>query len=44
VMDVWSRRILGVEMHERECSVLASAFFDRVCRDVITQQAPQRPA
>jgi putative transposase len=33
VMDVWSRRILGVEVHERECSVLASAFFDRVCRD-----------
>jgi putative transposase len=33
VIDVWSRRILGVEVHERECSVLASAFFDRVCRD-----------
>ena len=33
VMDVWSRRILGVEVHERECSELASAFFDRVCRD-----------
>jgi transposase InsO family protein len=26
VMDVWSRRILGVEVHERECSELASAF------------------
>ncbi len=33
VMDVWSRRILGVEVHERECSELASAFFDRVCRN-----------
>ena len=33
VMDVWSRRILGAEVHERECSELASAFFDRVCRD-----------
>lgn len=33
VMDVWSRRILGVEVHERECSELASTFFDRVCRD-----------
>ena len=33
VMDVWSRRILGVEVHERECSELASNFFDRVCRD-----------
>jgi transposase InsO family protein len=33
VIDVWSRRILGVEVHERECSELASVFFDRVCRD-----------
>ncbi len=33
VIDVWSRRILGVEAHERECSELASAFFDRICRD-----------
>lgn len=33
VIDVWSRRILGVEVHEHECSVLASAFFDRLCRD-----------
>ena len=33
VMDVWSRRILGLEVHERECSELASAFFDRICRD-----------
>ncbi len=32
-MDVWSRRILGVEVHERECGQLASEFFDRVCRD-----------
>ena len=33
VMDVWSRRILGVEVHERECGQLASTFFDRICRD-----------
>jgi putative transposase len=33
VMDVWSRRSLGAEVHEHECSELASAFFDRVCRD-----------
>ncbi len=33
VMDVWSRRILGMEVHERECSELACDFFDRVCRD-----------
>jgi putative transposase len=33
VIDVWSRRILGVEVHGRECGHLASAFFDRVCRD-----------
>jgi len=33
VMDVWSRRILGVEVHDRECGELASDFFDRVCRD-----------
>lgn len=33
VIDVWSRRILGVEVHGRECGQLASAFFDRVCRD-----------
>ena len=33
VMDVWSRRILGVEVHEQESGHLARAFFDRVCRD-----------
>ena len=33
VMDVWSRRILGVEVHERESGELAKNFFDRVCRD-----------
>jgi len=33
VIDVWSRRILGVEVHDRECGELASTFFDRVCRD-----------
>ena len=33
VMDVWSRRILGVEVHDCECGELANHFFDRVCRD-----------
>ena len=33
VMDVWSRRILGVEVHDRECGELAKHFFERVCRD-----------
>ena len=32
VMDVWRRRILGVEVHEREWIELASEFFDRICR------------
>jgi putative transposase len=33
VLDEWSRRILGAQVHEHESSELASAFFDRVCRD-----------
>ncbi|MFN9628737.1 MAG: IS3 family transposase [Cyanobacteriota bacterium] len=33
VMDVWSRRILGVEVYEEERGRLARDFFDRVCRD-----------
>lgn len=33
VMDVWSRCIHGVEVHERECGGLASTFLNRVCRD-----------
>jgi putative transposase len=33
VVDVWSRRILGVEVHEQECSLLARDLFDRICRD-----------
>jgi putative transposase len=33
VMDVWSRRILGTEVHEWESGQLARDFFDRVCRD-----------
>lgn len=33
VMDVWSRRILGVEVHERESGELAKHFFERICRD-----------
>jgi transposase InsO family protein len=33
VMDVWSRRILGTEVQNVECSELASDFFDRICQD-----------
>jgi transposase InsO family protein len=33
VMDVWSRRILDVEVNDRECGELAKDFFERVCRD-----------
>ena len=33
VMDVWSRRILGIEVNERERSLLSRDVFDRVCRD-----------
>jgi putative transposase len=32
-MDVWSRRIIGVEVHECEAGELAKNFFDRICRD-----------
>jgi putative transposase len=32
-MNVWSRRILGAEVHERECRLLARDFFDRICRN-----------
>ncbi|MBD2550510.1 hypothetical protein H6G65_13130 [Microcystis elabens FACHB-917] len=31
VLDVWSRRILGVEVHELGCGELAKHFFVRVC-------------
>jgi len=33
VMDVWSRRILGVEVHGEQCGKLAGELFDRICRD-----------
>ena len=33
VMDVWSRRILGVEVHHQECGRLARDFFARISRD-----------
>ena len=33
VMDVWSRRILGVEVHGEQSGKLAREFFDRICRD-----------
>ena len=38
-MDVWSRRIIGAEVHECEAGELAKNFFDRICRDEgITKQ------
>ena len=38
-MDVWSRRIIGAEVHECETGELAKNFFDRICRDEgITKQ------
>ena len=33
VMDVWSRRILGVEVHGEQSGKLAGELFDRICRD-----------
>jgi hypothetical protein len=33
VIDIWSRRILGTEVHEWESGELARDFFVRVCRD-----------
>ena len=33
VMDVWSRRILGTEVHECESGQIARDIFERVCRD-----------
>ena len=33
VLDVWSRRILGTEVQDVECSELASDFFDRICQN-----------
>jgi len=32
VMNVWSRRIPGVEVHKGECGELAKHFSDRICR------------
>ena len=33
VLDVWSRHILGVEVHGEQCGKLAREFLDRICRD-----------
>lgn len=33
VMDVWSRRIVGAEVYERESPDLAAALIQRVCTD-----------
>ena len=32
VMDVWSRRILGVEVHGEQSGKLTGESFDRICR------------
>jgi hypothetical protein len=32
VMDVWRMRILGVDVHGQDCSLLARDFFDCICR------------
>jgi len=31
VLDVWSRKIVGFEVHDRECSELAAWLFDAIC-------------
>jgi hypothetical protein len=41
-MYVWSRRILGVEVHEQEFSLLARNIFDRICRDEGIDSATSR--
>jgi transposase InsO family protein len=33
VMDVFSRKIVGWEVHERECGELASHLVERICRE-----------
>ena len=37
-MDVWSRHILGVEVHGEQCGKLAGEFIDRICRDEKTNK------
>lgn len=32
VMDVWSRKVVGHEIHDRECGLLAAKLFERACR------------
>ena len=33
VMDIFSRKIVGWEVHERECSHLAAVLVERICRE-----------
>jgi putative transposase len=33
VVDVWSRRIVGYDIHARETADLAAAMIDRICED-----------
>jgi len=32
IMDVWSRKIVGSKVHDRECADLAAQLFDATCR------------
>lgn len=32
ILDVWSRKIVGWEVHERECAQLSGKLLERVCR------------
>lgn len=34
ILDVWSRKIVGAEVHERECSDLAAEVFTRACESL----------
>lgn len=34
ILDVWSRKIVGWQVHERECSDFASELFSQTCADL----------
>jgi len=34
ILDVWSRKIVGAEVHEHECSDLAAEVFTRACESL----------
>ena len=33
VVDIWSRRIVAWEVHDRECGQIAAAMVERICQD-----------